>query len=241
MDTVAIHAIRLGLAAEPEGDAVEALDERPDPVLGDAVLPHDLGTGVAGGTGVGHMRLRRRSLRRRRGRDGVLAVAVDAKGNIDVAFRGLSAMDAALVFLEDEAVALAARRRVLRLQVGRAHALDVVDAVAIGADRREIEQALVVEGEAVDALAVFLEGGFRVDVVLHDDLHVLMTPGARDRDVAAIDHGLGIVERFDAVPAVAVPAAGHFGLVALQIGPAVDAVGIRGRGPSRRTATARPL
>ncbi len=139
-------------------------------------------------------------------------------------------MDAAGVFLEDEAVALAACRRVLCWKMRNARALDVVDSMAVRANRGEIEQALVVERPAVDALPVFVVGGFSVDVVLHDDIHVLVTTGARERDIAAVDHGAGIGDGLDVVPPMTVPAPGHFRDVTFEVGPAVDAVGIGGRG-----------
>jgi len=158
MNAMAVDAIRLGRPSETNGDPVKTLDEGPDPVLWNAVFSHDFGTGMADRTRVGDMGLRRRRLGRGRGGDGVLAVAIHAEGDIGVPLQRFTAVDAAGVFLEDQPVAFAAGRRVLGREMGRAHALDIVNAVTVRADRGEIEQALVVEAPAVDALAIFLVG-----------------------------------------------------------------------------------
>jgi hypothetical protein len=68
-----------------------------------------------------------------------------------------------------------------------------------------------------------------VDVILHDDIHVLVAAGAREGDVAAVDHGLRVGDGLDIVAAVTVPAAGHFRDVTFEVGAPVDAVGIGGR------------
>jgi hypothetical protein len=112
----------------------------------------------------------------------------------------------------------------------KAHALDVVDSMTIRADGGEIEEALVVETPPVDALTVFMVGQFGVDVIFHDDIHVLVATGAREGDVAAVDHGLRVGAGLDVVAAVTVPAAGNFRDVTFEVSAPVDAVGIGGRG-----------
>jgi hypothetical protein len=104
--------------------------------------------------------------------------------------------------------------------------------MAVRADRGEIEEAFVIETPAMDALAVFLVGGFGMDVVFHDDIHVLVATGAREGDVAAVDHRLRVGRGLDVVTSVAVPTAGNLRFVTFEVGPAMDAVGIGGRGPA---------
>ena len=69
-----------------------------------------------------------------------------------------------------------------------------------------------------------------MDVILHDDIHVLVATGAREGDVAAVDHGLRVGAGLDVVAAVTVPAAGNFRDVTFEVSAPVDAVGIGGRG-----------
>ena len=87
----------------------------------------------------------------------------------------------------------------------------------------------------VDAAEILAIRRRRVDVVLHDDRHVFVASGTGQRDVAAIDRGLGVGDGLDDVDPMAVPATGDFPLPPLEVGPAVDAVGIggRARGPRR--------
>jgi hypothetical protein len=85
-------------------------------------------------------------------------MAIHAEGDVDVPLQRFTAVDAAGVFLEDEAVAFTAGRRVLGREMRKAHALDVVDSMTIRADGGEIEEALIVETPPVDALTVFMVG-----------------------------------------------------------------------------------
>jgi hypothetical protein len=84
----------------------------------------------------------------------------------------------------------------------------------------------------MDALAVLLIGRLGVDVVLQDDGHILMAAGAGHRDVAAVDRGIRVVDRLDVMTAVAIPTSGRVEDASLEIGPAVDAVGIGRRAPA---------
>lgn len=172
-----------------------------------------------------------------RGRLGhfVFAVAIHAKRDVGVPFQRFTTVDAAGVFLENEAMAFAAGRRIFGGEMGNAPPLNIVNSMTVRADRGEIEQALVVESAAVDTLAVFLVGGFGMDVVFHNNIHVRVATGAREGDVAAIDHGLRVGDGLDIVPSMTVPATGHFRDLAFEVGPAVDAVGIG----SRRAAGSR--
>ena len=69
-----------------------------------------------------------------------------------------------------------------------------------------------------------------MDVVLHDDVHVLVAAGAREGDIAAVDQGLRVGRGLDVVPPVAVPAPGHLRFVTFEVSASVDAVRIGGRG-----------
>jgi hypothetical protein len=94
---------------------------------------------MADRTGVGDVGFRRRCLGRSDGGNGVLAVAIHAERDVGIPLERFASVDAPLVFLEDQAMALAAGRRVFGREMGRAHALDVVDAVTVRADRGKIE------------------------------------------------------------------------------------------------------
>ena len=155
-------------------------------------------------------------------------------------FSASPAVDAVLVFGEDRRTwQLPQVSGSLGLQVGRADALDVMDAVAVRADRGEADQSFFEEGPAVDALQVFLVGRFGVDVVLDDDVHVLVAAGADQGDVRPADDGVRVRDRLDVVLPVAVPAAGDV-LLPAQGALAVDAVGV-GRGRARRARAGGPV
>ena len=122
----------------------------------------------------------------------MFAVAVDAKRRVHVALEGFLAVDAFLVFVENDGVAFPAGFRLFGHEMWFAHSLDVVHSMAVRADSRIGIKPVFKEGFAVDALQVFLVGRFAVDVELDHHLHVLMADGAGERDVIAVDRGLRI-------------------------------------------------
>jgi hypothetical protein len=71
-----------------------------------------------------------------------------------------------------------------------------------------------------------------MNVVLEDDGHILVAAGASHGDIAAMDRGVRVGDRLDDVTAVAIPASGRIEDSPLEVGPAVDAVGIGRRAPA---------
>ena len=153
-------------------------------------------------------------------------MAVDAQGSVDVAFEGLPAVDALFIFVKNEYVAFSAGLRIFSRKMRLSDALDIVDAVAVRANGGKRRQAFLEEGFAVDALHIFLIGRFGMDVVLYDHAHVFMAAGTHERDVFPIDRRGGVLGLFDVVLAMAIPAFRDILHAPLEIGFAVDAVGI---------------
>jgi len=226
MNSVTAGAGGRGPGAEPDGDAVEAVDEGRDLVLGDAVFFHDFGPGMTSGARIGNVFAENRRFFVRGRSDPVLAVAVHTEGRVDVPGQRLPAVDAFFVFIEDELVAAAAGLGLLGHEVRFADTLDIVDPVAVGADGGVLDEPFLEEGLSVDALHILLVGHFAVDVVLDDDRHVLMAGGTGLGDILAMDGRLGIRVGADVMLAVAIPAPGHLGDAPFQVGPSVDAVRI---------------
>ena len=156
----------------------------------------------------------------------MFAMAVDAQGSVDVAFEGLPAVDALFIFVKNEGVAFSAGLRILGRQMRLSDALDVVDSVAVRANGGKRRQAFLEEGFAVNALHIFLIGRFGMDVVLHDDAHVFVAAGTHERDVLPVDGRGRVLGLFDIVLAVAIPAFCDILHAPLEVGFAVDAVGI---------------
>jgi hypothetical protein len=138
-------------------------------------------------------------------------------------------MDAVFILAEDEFMTGAAGLGLLGHEVGFTHPLDVVHPVTVRADGGVADEPFFEQGFPVDALHIFLIRSFAVDVVLDYDRHVLMTGGAGERDVPAVDRGFRVCGRMDVVLAVAVPALGHFLGATLDIGASMDAVGVEKR------------
>jgi len=224
MNAVAAGASSRRLRAEPDGDAVEAVDKSRDLVLGDAVFLHDLGPGMAAGAGVGNVLTEDRRFFVLGRRDPVLAVAVDTEGRVDVAGQSLLSVDALFVVVEDELVAPAAGLGLLGHEMRFPDPLDIMDAVAVGANRGILDEPLFEKRLSVDALHVFLIGHLAVDMVLDDYCHVLMTGGAGLGYVLPVDGRVGVRKGPDVVLAVAVPALGHFPDAPFEISPSMDAV-----------------
>src|SRR5665647_2918261 len=139
------------------------------------------------------------------------------------------------------AVALDAGRRLFGGKPRRAGALDVMDPVTVGANSRELGSAPGRRRAAMNAAAVLPIRRFGVDIVFNDDGHVLVASGAGHGDIAAVDQGVGIGGRLDDMMTMTIPAAGHLRFVPLEVGPAVDAVGVRRRAPAGTRIGGRPM
>ncbi len=130
-------------------------------------------------------------------------------------------------------MAAAACLRLPGRQRRRPDAPDVVDPVAVGADGREPAAGLPGQSAPVDAAEILLIRGLGMDVVFHDDRHVLVAARAGQRDIEAVDERVRIGRRLDDMAAVTIPAPGDLGDAAAEIGPAVDAVRIGRRARDR--------
>lgn len=89
-------------------------------------------------------------------------------------------------------------------------------------------------GLPVNAPQVLLIRGFAVDVVFDNHGHILMAYGAGEGNIVSVGRGFGVGDLFDVVLPVAIPALGDFLVPSLEVGPSVDAVGIR-KGALSRT------
>lgn len=229
MDSVTARAVSRCFITEPDNDPVHTLDESRYPVLGNAILAHDFWTGVTGGTGVGDiLRRGRRALHLRRD-DAVFPMAVDTQRRIRVSGKGLETVNASLIFLINKLMTAAAGLRLFSHEMGFSNALDVVDAMAIRADSRKPEKAFFKESFSMDALSVLLVGHLPVDVVLDDNVLVLVTSRASQRNIRSEDRRFRVIAPPDIVLPVAVPASSHLLDSPLEVSPAMDAIAIEER------------
>ena len=78
--------------------------------------------------------------------------------------------------------------------------------MAVGANRGDFDQSAAVQGPAMYALFIFLEGLFSVDVVFDHYLHILVADGAGSRYVCTVNGRFRVLFRPDVMAAVAVTA-----------------------------------
>jgi hypothetical protein len=119
--------------------------------------------------------------------DAVFAVAVNAKGGIDIAAEGLLTVNALLVFIKNEFVAAAAGLGLFGHEMRLPDAFNVMDAMTVRADSGELEEAFLIKGSAVNAFHVFMIGHFPVDVIFDDDMHVLVAGRTGQGNVFSVD------------------------------------------------------
>jgi len=156
----------------------------------------------------------------------MLPVTIHANGDIPIALLILHAVDTLSIDLENRCVTLSAGLRPVSGYLMVVLPLDLVNAVAIRTDCRELDQSVFHERPSVNAPGIFGVRTLGLDVILLHNRHVFMASGAGLGDLRTINSRGGIQVGEDSVFSMAVITRRSLRFTLCQISPAMDTVRI---------------
>ncbi len=94
-------------------------------------------------------------------------------------------------------------------QIGSTRGLDIVYTMAIRTDGGDLDQTVSIKCFPMNALLIFLERPFGVDMMLDNNLHILMANSTRAGNVRAIYCRFRVFLLPNAMPSVTIRTSGH--------------------------------